>query len=395
MPDLLIYGATGYTGRLASFRAKEIGLSFCIGGRTESKLKILAETLGVAYYVFGFDNTTNSNDNNNRLKVDALLSQQNIRILLNCAGPFIHTAAALADACIRSENGGVHYLDVSAEIETYKMLQMEERYRAAIEKGVMLLPGCGGSVAMLGCLVGGVVEGYRDECEKENGDVNMGNGIISAIEVALRISGPVSRGTATTMALSSGSSSAALRRVDGKLVEFEQATTATTTQFDFDNGEGPVPCFPVTLPDLVTIFRCSGVGNIATFAHIASPNDPNAISGSPTSTSGSGSSSATTSPSAAELPTDGDDGPTAEERRLNPYHAAVKLLNKDGAVVREAALHSVNGYTFTYLASVEAARRILAGELEREGLKGFRTPVEIFGSAFIEAVAGSWVRNLI
>ncbi|KAI3322700.1 Saccharopine dehydrogenase-domain-containing protein [Xylariaceae sp. AK1471] len=315
MPELLIYGATGYTGSLASQYANSLAFDFSIAGRTEDKLKNLATSLEVPYQVFDVED--------NR-RVDSALTD--VRVLLNCAGPFIHTAGPLADACIRN---GVHYLDVSAELESYKL--MEERDKAAIEANVMLLPGCGGSVAMLGCLVGHVIERMQDPI---------------SIEVALCVSGPVSRGTAVTMV--SGATTGCLRRVDGKLVEQD---VANTIEFDFDNGEGPVGCFPVTLPDLITIWKSTNVENITTFAYASGSSFP--------------------ASDLDLLP----NGPTAEEREANPYHAAVKVVGKDGPIMR-AVLHTANGYTFTHIASVEAARRILLGEAR----KGFQVPVAVFGN---------------
>jgi short subunit dehydrogenase-like uncharacterized protein len=326
MPELLIYGATGYTGALASHYAKRLGLDFSIGGRTEDKLRKLAASLNVSYEVFHVNDTQ---------RVDSAL--KDIRVLLNCAGPFIRTAGLLADACIRNK---VHYLDISAELESYQMI--EQRDQAAIDANVMLLPGCGG---MLGCLVAHVVERMTRPV---------------SIEVALHISGPVSRGTALTVA--NGSTLRCLRSVNGKLVEQD---VANTCQFDFDDGKEWVECFPATLPDLITIWRSTNVENITTFAHAT-------VGGFPAD-------------DLDLLP----DGPKAEEREDNPYHAAVKVVDEDGSVKR-AVLHTVNGYTFTHMASVEAARRVLLGEAR----KGFQTPDCIFTSSFVETIVDTSIISL-
>lgn len=45
---------------------------------------------------------------------------------------------------------GVHYLDIAAELEVYRLAQSLDAQ--AVAAGVMLLPGGGGSVAMLDCL---------------------------------------------------------------------------------------------------------------------------------------------------------------------------------------------------------------------------------------------------
>jgi hypothetical protein len=62
---------------------------------------------------------------------------------------------------------------------------IEQRHQAADDANVMLLPGRGGSVAMLGCLLSHVIDRMTHPI---------------SIEVALYISGSVSRGTAITVA---------------------------------------------------------------------------------------------------------------------------------------------------------------------------------------------------
>lgn len=58
----------------------------------------------------------------------------------------------------------------------------------------------------------------------------------------------------------------------------------------------------------------------------------------------------------ADLP----DGPTAEQRAANPCRVAAVVTGADGAVTREV-LHTRNGYSFTSVAAVQAARRVMAG----------------------------------
>ncbi|KAL2802501.1 hypothetical protein BJX63DRAFT_426034 [Aspergillus granulosus] len=78
-------------------------------------------------------------------RIDTAL--KGITVLLNCAGPFFRTAEPLINACIRNK---VHYLDIAAELDSYKLADKHDTQAKAAN--VMLLPGCGGSVAMLGCL---------------------------------------------------------------------------------------------------------------------------------------------------------------------------------------------------------------------------------------------------
>jgi short subunit dehydrogenase-like uncharacterized protein len=112
---------------------------------------------------------------------------------------------------------------------------------------------------------------------------------------------------------------------------------------------GTVTSFPVTLPDLLTISKSSNVANVRTFAYASGTSFPTG--------------------DIELLP----DGPTAVERDAAPYHAVAIVTSEE--VTRRAALHTFNGYTFTYLAAVEAARRVL----KKRTKNGFQTPVTVFG----------------
>ncbi|KAL2210439.1 hypothetical protein CC79DRAFT_1330807 [Sarocladium strictum] len=204
------------------------------------------------------------------------------------------------------------------------------------------MPGCGGSVAMLGCLAKFALNGLESPV---------------AIDIALHVAGAMSRGSA--ISASEGLTSRCLKRADGELVE-QEATI--TKNFNFENGKGDVSCFPVTLPDLITIWKSTSVPNIQTFVHVSA--DDNSFP----------------SGDLKDMP----DGPTKEQREANPYHASVVVTSADGST-RKTVLHTVNGYTFTARASMEAAKRIVEGV----GATGFQTPVDVFGMRFVDTVAGS------
>jgi short subunit dehydrogenase-like uncharacterized protein len=327
MTRLMIYGATGYTGRMAATHARAAGLDLILAGRDETRHAELGRSLGVEHRVFTLDHDA---------AIDAAL--QDVAVLLNCAGPFQRTADPLMRAVIRT---GPHYLDIAAELDCYRMA---EAYDAqARVAGVMLLPGSGGSVAMLGCLAGRAAERV---------------GRPQTIRVALHVAGAMSRGSAITAAgnLSTG----CLERVDSVLRTREPGPTR-----NFDFGSGPVPCFPITLPDLVTLWRSLRAPDIATFVHV--------------------SGSAFPTGDLDALP----DGPSAEEREANRYQASVEVTGAEDETVR-ASLDTVNGYSFTPLAAAEAARRVLAGEAR----PGFQTPAGVFGNGFAETIADTTIHIL-
>jgi short subunit dehydrogenase-like uncharacterized protein len=327
MTRLMIYGATGYTGRMAAAHARAAGLDLILAGRHETRLAEFGRSLDAEHRVFTLDHDA---------AIDAAL--QDVAVLLNCAGPFQRTADALMRGAIRA---GAHYLDIAAELDGYRLA---EAYDAdARAAGVMLLPGSGGSVAMLGSLAGRAAERVRHPY---------------TIRVALHVAGAMSRGSAISAA--ENLTPECLERADGVL---RSRKPDTTRNFDF--GSGPVPCFPVTLPDLVTLWRTLQAPNIGTFVHV----------------SGSAFPTGNLDP----LP----DGPSAEERDANRYQASVEVTGAGGVTVR-AILDTVNGYSFTAMAAVETARRVLAGETQ----PGFQTPAGLFGHGFAETIANTTIQIL-
>lgn len=324
MGELLIYGATGYTGAMAAAHARELGLNPVLGGRNADKLAALADRLDCTHRVFDVDD---------RSAVDAAMTE--VEVLLNCAGPYLRTARPLMEATIRT---GTHYLDIAAELDGYRLAEILDE--AAAAAGVMLLPGSGGSVAMLGCLAAHTAA--RVERPQR-------------LRIALHVAGSMSRGSA--ISASENLTSETLHRVEGSLVV---ANPRAVLQFDF--GFGDVACTPVTLPDLITIGRATGIPNIDTFVYASGDAFPGG--------------------ELAELP----DGPSEQQRRANRYHAIAEVTGLDGRVVR-SMLDTVNGYTFTPLAAAHAARRVLAGERR----PGFCTPAEVFGIGFAETIADTHI----
>jgi short subunit dehydrogenase-like uncharacterized protein len=98
MKKLMIYGATGYTGRMAAAHAAAAGTPLIVAGRNPAALAELAAPLGVDYRVFALDDNAS---------IDRAL--HDVGVLLNCAGPFAATAAVLmrAGACWQANSAPV------------------------------------------------------------------------------------------------------------------------------------------------------------------------------------------------------------------------------------------------------------------------------------------------
>ncbi|MBV0889980.1 hypothetical protein HNW77_14955 [Komagataeibacter sp. AV436] len=324
---LMIYGAYGYTGRMVAEHAKAVGLSIILAGRRADGLEELATRLGADHRVFSLEQNA---------AIDLALSD--VTVLLNCAGPYRRTAEPLMRSAIRC---GVHYLDIAAELDSYRLAAQLDTIAGAA--GVMLLPGSGGSVAMLGCLAGHTAE--RVQAPQK-------------IVIALNVSGTMSRGSAISAA--ENVTPETLICKDGHLV-----ACPAPDQRPFDFGHGAVSCFSVTLPDLITIGRATHIPDIETFVHISGDAFPGG--------------------DLALLP----DGPGVQERKAHRYQAAAEVTEANGITVR-SVLDTVNGYTFTPLAAVEAARRVLGGEVH----PGFQTPAGLFGNGFAETIADTRIVDL-
>jgi short subunit dehydrogenase-like uncharacterized protein len=331
MNTLMIYGAAGYTGGMAAEHAAAARLSLVLAGREQERtsLEALAGRLGAGVTLFSVEDA------------DAIATGlDGISVLLNAAGPFAHTAEPLMSAAIRA---GVHYLDFSAELDTYReALALDGPARAA---GVMLLPGSGGSVAMLGSLAGHTVSRVKNPRK---------------ISIALDVAGSMSRGSVTS-ASQKNVVTETLHLVDGELL-----TRSLDEVRDFDFGSGPQSSFPVTLPDLVTIHQSTGVPNIEAFVHVTGGVFP--------------------SGDLKDLPA----GPSFDEREANRYHASVQVTDADGTVAH-SVLDTVNGYTFTAMAAAEAARRVRGGEVR----SGFQTPAGLFGNGFAQTIADTRIMDVV
>ena len=123
---ILLYGVTGYTGKLCAQEMLAQGLRPLVAARSAGVAEVAAE-LGCEFVQFGLDDTA---------VVAAQL--QDIDVVINTAGPFALTQKALVTACIAT---GTHYLDIAGEVADVQTVHaFDEQAR---EAGAMLLPGAG------------------------------------------------------------------------------------------------------------------------------------------------------------------------------------------------------------------------------------------------------------
>ena len=100
----LIYGATGFVGEAIARLAVQSGLRPILAGRNADGIARLAAELGVRHRAFELGDA-----------IDRELT--GVKVVLHCAGPYVHTFKPMMEACLRTRT---HYLDLSGEIPVYE-----------------------------------------------------------------------------------------------------------------------------------------------------------------------------------------------------------------------------------------------------------------------------------
>ncbi|MCB5166508.1 saccharopine dehydrogenase NADP-binding domain-containing protein [Streptomyces bambusae] len=120
-----VFGAYGHTGRFVVAELRERGFVPVLSGRDADKLAALAAETGFASRPAAVDDPA---------ALDRALA--GAAAVINCAGPFAHTAAPVVEAALRA---GIPYVDVAAEIEANADTFADFADRAR-EAGTVVLP---------------------------------------------------------------------------------------------------------------------------------------------------------------------------------------------------------------------------------------------------------------
>jgi short subunit dehydrogenase-like uncharacterized protein len=339
----LLYGANGYTGELVAREAARRGARPILAGRNGAEVGALATELGLESRAFGLDDPA---------AVDAGLA--GVAAVFHGAGPFVRTSRPMADACLRR---GVHYLDVTGEVEVYEALAARDD--EARKASVMLLPGVGFDVAPSDSLA-----------------VHLKRRLPSAdrLTLAFLTTGGVSRGTATTM--SENLHRGGLVRRDGALVRVPAAWKSRR----IDYGRGPTTSITIPWGDLATAYRSTGIPNLEVYT------------AAPATARLALRLSRAFRPLLASKPVQAflkrrirarGAGPSAEKRARS--RSILWGEARDGAGrVAVSRLRGPEAYTLTVLAALACVERALAGDAPA----GFQTPAKAYGPDWIVALAG-------
>ena len=130
--DLIIYGASGFTGRLAVEYLDEnySDLNWAIAGRNEDKLVNISNNSKCKPDYFIAD----SEDSENLLEIAS-----KTRVIASLAGPFNKYSNNLVTQCVEA---GTHYLDITGENIWVRDL-IDKHHEAAEKKQIKIIPSCG------------------------------------------------------------------------------------------------------------------------------------------------------------------------------------------------------------------------------------------------------------
>ena len=339
---ILLYGATGYTGKLIAREARAKGAGVVLAGRNPNRLKAVARPLDLPWRAF---------DLADRGKLDAAL--KGVSVVLNAAGPFSATARPMADACLRV---GAHYLDITGEIDVFEGLFARDA--EAMRAGVTLLPGVGFDVVPSDCLAAHLKRKLPDATH---------------LTIYLTAGFNASRGSLKTMI--EGVADSVRARRNGRLVWLARPNTGAC-----DFGRGLRPTIQISWGDVSTAFHSTGIPNIE--VHIQAAPALQALALTP----GFVRSLLALSPAQQFLKALVDfqpEGPSDEARRKGRAVLVGVAKNDKGETVR-TRLTTPEGYTLTARTSLDAAMRVASGEFK----PGFQTPSLAFGPDYIQNFEG-------
>jgi short subunit dehydrogenase-like uncharacterized protein len=339
---ILIYGATGYTGKLIAKAAADQGARPVLAGRNLARVNAVARPLGLKARAFDLGDPT---------RLDAAI--KDVSVVLCVAGPFSATSRPMVDACLRKR---VHYLDITGEIDVFEALAARDAEAGA--RGVMLLPGVGFDVVPSDCLAAHLKRRLPDAND---------------LKLYLSLGVDMSRGTAKTMieAIAAGTR---LRR-NGRIVTRDWAEEGSC-----DFGKGEKPTIQVSWGDVATAFHSTGIPNIE--VHFEASPAIRAFARTPWFVKSF--LGLTFMQTLLRARVDSLlEGPSETARRTGRAILVGVARNNKGEMAR-SRMRATEGYSLTAASAFDAARRVAAGDIK----PSFQTPSRVFGADYILSFDG-------
>lgn len=224
----IIYGATGYTGKLIAHEAVRRGHRPVLAARSAQELIPLAEQLDLDYLVLDLTS--------GRILAESLAK---FEAVLHAAGPYTLTGRPVLEACLLSQT---HYIDINGELPILEYTINQDQ--AAQRKGISVIPGAGFDVVPTDCLAVYVTSQLDDPME---------------LDIAIGGIGQSSAGTRR-----SGLEMLALGgqvRRSGRLMNYPLGQTTRWVRFADHSRQ----VLPVPWGDLSTAYHSTCVPNITTY----------------------------------------------------------------------------------------------------------------------------------
>lgn len=342
----MIDGANGYTGALVAQAAVARGLQPVLAGRSADKVQALARSLELPHRVFDLS----------RPRAEWIGQLQGMQVVLLAAGPFSATADTMARACIEA---GVHYLDITGEIDVFEHLHT--LHSQAMAAGVVLCPGVGFDVIPTDCVALALQRALPDATHLSLG-----------FETAMKLS----PGTLKTT-LESAPQGGRVRR-GGKLVSVPLAHEVR--RIDFGRGEKLAVAVP--WGDVSTAFHTTGIPNVTVFI-------PSTRLGVWFMRLGNVFKPVMAMPWVQRwlqgLAGALVKGPDEAARLQAPCHVWGEATNAAGHRV-VARVQTPNGYSFTVPGALTVVQHLLTATTRQAG---FVTPARLMGSGLVTQVSAA------
>ena len=229
----MLYGANGYSGQLIAELAVQRGEKPILAGRNANAIYAMADRLGCEARVLDLGNESTL--------VDSLAD---IKLVLNCAGPFSETARPLLAACLQSHT---HYLDLSGELAVFE--HCYHQHERAFRQGTLICPG----VAL-------------DVVPTESIALKLKQLMPNATQLKLGFDGKMALSPGSTLTLLSGIGDPELTlfmvRENGEL---KKAARPVMQKLAFAAGGRKRMAMSLTWADLNAAWYSTGIENIAVF----------------------------------------------------------------------------------------------------------------------------------
>lgn len=334
MSKVLLYGATGYMGKLCAKEFLNHGIAPILAGRS-NQVQALAQSLNCPGVSFDLAD-----------KAAIVKNLQGVSLVVNLTGPFKRTQKPLVEACLEAH---CHYIDIAGEVD--EMLAVFAFDRAAQQAGIMLMPGAGFGVVPTDIAASRAKELLPDA---------------SNLTILYATEGGVSRGTLKTVL--ENISKAGVRRVRQELVI---AHPAESSKHFTVAGKDFIGVYNPWRADLFTAGLSTNIDNIQTY---------------------------TVFPGVIVQMMQGKllwlrdfivnrllrflpEGPS--EKQLQQGSTYVMAIAANGTTEKSVAFKGPEAYLFTALCVREVSINILNGHF----LPGFQTP-SYFGKALLDRLEG-------